>query len=65
MHLERRIRKPASLDAALEEYRLWCARNGYDIVSHEHVFWQRNLFYPEPDAVVESSVKKRRTTVRS
>ena len=58
MHLERRIRKPVSLEAALEEYRDWCASHGYSIVSHEHCYWQSNLFYPEMDAVVESSVKK-------
>lgn len=65
MHLERRIRKPSSREAALEEYRTWCANNGYSILSHEHCYWQANLFYDELDAVVESSVRRQRVSAIS
>ena len=59
MHLERKVRRPASLEAAIEEFRQWTETNGYDIVSHLHSFWQKNLFTEQDDALVEATVRRK------
>jgi hypothetical protein len=57
MFLERRIKKPFSLDAAMQEFTQWCREHGYEISSIAS-HWQHNLFYPELDAIIEAQVRK-------
>jgi len=58
VHLERKIRKPKSLEDAQEQFKAWCIQNGYEVVSHLHSFWQRNLFTAADDALVEATVRR-------
>ena len=58
MFLERKIRKPLTLEGAQTEFRSWCLEHGYVIQSLIHAYWQHNLFYPELDVIVEAQVKK-------
>ena len=48
------------MEAAIEEFRQWTETNGYDIVSHLHSFWQKNLFTEQDDALVEATVRRKK-----
>ena len=48
------------MEAAIEEFRQWAETNGYEIVSHPHSFWQKNLFTEKEDALVEATVRRQK-----
>ena len=48
------------MEAAIEEFRQWAAKNGYEIVGHLHSFWQKNLFTEKDDALVEATVRRKK-----
>ena len=62
IYLERKIRKPASLEAAKQEFLDWAHAKGYVAVRIIQAHLQLNLFTQHEDALIVAKARMGRST---